>query len=361
VRVGIVGLPNAGKTTLFNALTRAGAQAASYPFTTVEPNVAVVPVRDERLGRVAAAVGAAPVVYETLVVHDIAGLVRGAHEGEGLGNRFLADIRQTDAIVHVVRAHEDAEVPHPEGSVDPVRDAETVEAELLLADLEQAERRLERVARQAKSGERAAVAEESWLRAVVEALGAGRPVRSVPTPADAPAALAGLQPLTAKPVLYVANVADDGPADPPTALEGHAHGGDARTTALAARIEAELAELDAAEAETMRVELGAPGAGIDRFVHEAFALLRLLSFFTADRGTEARAHAVERGTTAWEAAGQVHTDMQRGFVRAEVAPWEELADAGGYGGARDRGTLRLEGRDYEVADGDVLRIRFTEG
>ncbi|MDQ3724049.1 MAG: 50S ribosome-binding GTPase, partial [Actinomycetota bacterium] len=180
MRVGIVGLPNAGKTTLFNALTRAGAQAASYPFTTVEPNVAVVPVRDERLDRVAAAVGAAPVVYETLAVHDIAGLVRGAHEGEGLGNRFLANIRQTDAIVHVVRAHEDAEVPHPEGSVDPVRDAETVEAELLLADLEQAERRLERVARQAKSGERAAVAEESWLRGVIEALGAGRPVRSVP-------------------------------------------------------------------------------------------------------------------------------------------------------------------------------------
>jgi GTP-binding protein YchF len=360
VRLGIVGLPNAGKTTLFNALTRAGAQAASYPFTTVDPNVAVVPVRDQRLDRVADAVGAAPVVYETLAIHDIAGLVRGAHAGEGLGNRFLANIRETDAIVHVVRAHEDVDVPHPEGAVDPLRDVEVVEAELLLADLEQAERRRERVARQAKSGDRGALAEERWLGMLVDALGAGRPASSVPVPADAPAALAELQPLTAKPVLYVANVPDEGPTSAAPALAEHARRSGAQVTALAARIEAELADLETGEAEAMRAELGVPAEGIQAVVREAFARLDLLTFFTADRGTEARAHAVARGTTAWEAAGRVHTDMQRGFVRAEVAPWSELVSAGGYAGARDRGTLRLEGRDYAVADGDVVRIRFTE-
>jgi GTP-binding protein YchF len=359
MRVGIVGLPNAGKSTLFNALTRAGAAAASYPFTTVDPNVAVVPVRDERLDQVAATAGAAPVMYETLAVHDIAGLVRGAHSGEGLGNRFLANIRETDAIVHVVRVHDDPDVAHPDGAVDPVRDVETVEAELLLADLEQAEARLERVTRQAKSRERTAVAEEAWLREVVEALRAGRPVRSVEEPADAPEALANLQPLTAKPVLYVANVPDEGPAEVPRELADHAAAAGARAVAVAARIEEELTELDPEEADAMRSELDAPPEGVHSIVREAFELLRLLSFFTATRGSEARAHAVPRGTTAWEAAGEVHTDMQRGFVRAEVIAWDALVEAGGYGPARDRALLRVEGRDYEVADGDVVTIRFT--
>jgi ribosome-binding ATPase len=359
VRVGVVGLPNAGKTTLLNALARAGAEVASYPFTTVEPNVAVVAVRDERLDRVADALGAAPVVYEALAVHDVAGLVRGAHAGEGLGNRFLANIRETDAILHVVRAHDDPDVPHPDGAVDPVRDAETVEAELLLADLEQAERRLERVARQAKSGERAAMAEEAWLRTVATALGEGRPVRSVPPPADVPEAVGSLQPLTAKPVLYVANVADEGPDEPPGELALHAERLGSPAVALRARIESELAELDDPDAEAMRKELGLTEDGVGGLVGAAFALLGLVTFFTADRGTDARAHAVRRGTTAWEAAGRVHTDMQQGFVRAEVAEWDELVAAGGYGGARERGALRLEGREYEVTDGDVLRIRFS--
>jgi ribosome-binding ATPase len=359
MRVGIVGLPNAGKSTLFNALTRAGAAAASYPFTTVDPNVAVVPVRDERLERVAETVGAAPVVHEALAVHDIAGLVRGAHQGEGLGNRFLANIRETDAIVHVVRAHDDAEVAHPEGAVDPLRDIETVETELLLADLEQAERRLERVSRQAKSRERALMAEEAWLRDVVAALGEGRPVSSVPAPDDAPDALRSLHPLTAKPVLYVVNVSDEAPAGVPPDLARHAESTGARAVAVGARIEAELSELEGPEAEEMRADLGAPEAGIDRLVRETFELLGLISFFTADRGSEARAYAVPRGITAWGAAGKVHTDFQRGFVRAEVVPWDALVQAGGYGPARDLGVLRLEGRDYEVADGDVVTIRFT--
>jgi len=359
VRVGIVGLPNAGKSSLFNALTRAGASAASYPFTTVEPNVAVVEVPDERLERVAQTVGAAPVVPETIAFHDIAGLVRGASRGEGLGNRFLANIRETDAVVHVVRAHGDEQVPHPEGRVHPLADVETVEAELLLADLEQAERRLERVARQAKSREAAAIAEEEWLRALIAALGEGRPARALPPPDEAPEALRQLGPLTAKPVLYVANVEEEGAFDPPAALVERARAEDAAVIAVSARLEAELAELDAAEAEAMRAELGLRESGLARLIRAAFELLELISFFTADEGREARAHAVERGTTAWEGAGKVHTDMQRGFVRAEVVAWDELVAAGGYAGARERAALRLEGRDYVLRDGDVVTVRFT--
>ena len=358
MRIGIVGLPNAGKSSLFNALTRAGAEAANYPFTTVEPNVAVVPVPDERLDRVAQTLGARPVVHETIAFHDIAGLVRGAHEGEGLGNRFLANIRETDAIVHVVRAHEDEQVVHPEGRVDPASDLDTIETELIYADLEQAERRLERVSRQAKSGERAAVAEEAWLRELIAALGEGRFASTVPPPADAPEAMRLLQPLTAKPVLYVANVTE-GDVEVPAAVLEHASRTDAKALAISARIESELSELDGEEAVTMREELGASESGLDLIIRGAFDLLKLISFFTAGEGKEARAYAIERGTTAYGAAGKVHTDIQRGFVRAEVVAWDELVDAGGYAGARERGTLRLEGRDYEMRDGDVITVRFT--
>jgi ribosome-binding ATPase len=358
MRIGIVGMPNAGKSSLFNALTKAGAEAANYPFTTVEPNVAVVPVRDERLDRVAATVGARPIVYETIAFHDIAGLVRGAHQGEGLGNQFLANIRETDAIVHVVRAHDDPNVVHPEGRVDPSADIDTIETELLYADLEQAERRLERVSRQAKSGDRAAVAENAWLEQVIEALREGRPARSVPPPADAPHAMRNLQPLTAKPVLYLANVSEGETGVPPS-LAQYAERASARAVAVSARIEAELSELDDEESASMRSELGVPESSLDLVVREAFALLDLIQFFTAGEAKEARAHAIERGTTAWGAAGEIHSDIQRGFVRAEVVPWNELVDAGGYAGARERGTLRLEGRDYRMQDGDVITVKFT--
>jgi len=358
MRIGIVGMPNAGKSSLFNALTKAGAEAANYPFTTVEPNVAVVPVRDERLDAVAATLGSSPITYETIAFHDIAGLVRGAHEGEGLGNQFLANIRETDAIVHVVRVHEDPNVVHPEGRVDPSADIDTIETELLYADLEQAERRLERVSRQAKSGERAAVAENRWLQEVIAALREGRPARTVPPPADAPDAMRNLQPLTAKPVLYLANVGE-GETEVPESVAQHADRAGARAVGVSARIEAELSELDDEESGAMREELGVPESGLQLVVREAFALLDLIQFFTAGEGKEARAHAIERGTTAWGAAGKIHTDIQRGFVRAEVVPWNELVDAGGYAGARERGTLRLEGRDYKMADGDVITVKFT--
>jgi ribosome-binding ATPase len=358
MKVGIVGMPNAGKSSLFNALTRAGADAANYPFTTIEPNVAVVPVADERLDRVAETVRAASVVPDTIDFHDIAGLVRGAHEGEGLGNRFLANIREVDAIVHVVRAHGDPNVVHPEGSVDPLRDVDTIETELVFADLEQAERRLERVVKQARGGDRAAQAEERWLRDVVAALQAGRPVRTVPAPRDAPQALDALQPLTSKPVLFVANV-DEGEDAVPPALAVHAEAQDAGAVAVSSRLEAELAELDEPDAATMRAELGIAESGLRRVVDGAFALLELNAFFTAGEAKPAQSWHLRRGRTAWDAAGEIHSDIQRGFVRAEVIGWSELVDAGGYAGARDRGVLRLEGRDYVMADGDVITVKFT--
>jgi GTP-binding protein YchF len=359
MRIGIVGMPNAGKSSLFNALTRAGAEAANYPFTTLEPNVAVVPVPDERLDKLAATIKATPIVYETIAFHDIAGLVRGASKGEGLGNQFLANIRETDAILHVVRAHRDGQVVHPEGRVDPMADIETIETELIYADLEQAERRLERVARTAKSGERAAVAEVAWLRDLIEALSAGRPARTVPPPADAPDAMRALQPLTSKPVLYVANVGEGEELVPPPEVSAHAEAIGAAVVAVSARLDAELSELDDEEAVAMREELGAPESGLTTIIRGAFELLDLISFFTAGEAKEARAHAIERGTTAWGAAGKIHSDIQRGFVRAEVVGWDELVDAGGYAGARDRGTLRLEGRDYVMRDGDVMTVKFT--
>jgi ribosome-binding ATPase len=358
MKVGIVGMPNAGKSSLFNALTRAGAEAANYPFTTIEPNVAVVPVVDERLDRVAETIGASNVVHDTIDFHDIAGLVRGAHEGEGLGNRFLANIREVDAIVHVVRAHHDPNVVHPEGDVDPARDIETIETELVYADLEQAERRFDRVTKQARGGDKQAQAEERWLTDLIAALQAGRPARTVPVPDDAPNALRNLQPLTAKPVLLVANVDEGDDAVPPEIAE-HAAAIGAVAVAVSSRLESELAELDDADAAAMRDDLGIAESGLRRVVDGAFSLLHLIAFFTAGEDKPAQSWHLREGLTAWNAAGEIHSDIQRGFVRAEVVGWQELVDAGGYAGARDRGVLRLEGRDYVMRDGDVITVKFT--
>jgi GTP-binding protein YchF len=336
------------------------AQAANYPFTTIDPNVAIVPVPDDRLDAVAKTLGSTPLTYETIEFHDIAGLVRGAHSGEGLGNRFLANIREVDAIVHVVRAHGDPNVVHPEGRVDPAADIETIETELVFADLEQAERRHERVVKQARSGDKAAIAEEAWLREVVAALQAGRWARTVPGPAEAPNAMRDLSPLTGKPVLYVVNVGEGAGEDAiPPAVAEHAAATAAGVVAVSARIEAELAELDEEEAAAMREDLGAGESGLGRVIRAAFELLQLISFFTAGEAKEAKAYAIPRGTTAHGAAGKIHSDIQRGFVRAEILSWQTLVEEGGYAAARDKGQLRIEGRDYVMQDGDVMTVRFT--
>jgi GTP-binding protein YchF len=358
MKVGIVGLPNAGKSSLFNALTRAGAEAANYPFTTIEPNVAIVPVRDERLERVAETIGSSELVFDTIHVHDIAGLVEGAHKGEGLGNQFLANIRETDALLHVVRAHDDPNVIHPVGRVDPLADMDTIDTELLYADLEQAERRVDRVVRQARSGDKVAIAEEAWLRQLIEALQSGRPARTVPAPAAAPNAMRDLSPLTGKPVLYVANVGE-GEDGVPAAILERAEAEGARAVAVSARIESELSDLDDEEAAEMRAEMGVGESGLDKVVRGAFGLLDQIAFFTAGEAKPAQSWHVRRGASAWESAGQIHSDIQKGFVRAEVVPWDVLVDAGGYAGARDRGALRVEGRDYVMTDGDVITVKFT--
>jgi GTP-binding protein YchF len=356
MKVGIVGLPNAGKSTLFNALTAGGAQIGDYPFTTIEPNVAIAQVPDERLERVAETVGSSELVPATISFHDIAGLVKGASEGEGLGNRFLASIRETDAICHVVRCHADDGVPHPDGRVDPIADIETIETELTLADFEQAERRLQRVSKGAKSGEAELVAERDWLAAVRDELAAGRPARTVPIPEAAPEAARNLGALTTKPILYVANV-DEGDAEAPPPVAAHAAEIGAGVVAVSARIEGELAELDPAEAEEMRASYGVEGSGLARLVRAAYDLLGLITFFTAGEGKEAVARPLPRGSTAWEAAGTIHTEIQEAFVKAEAIGWQELVECGGYAPARDRGLLRVEGRDYVVRDGDVITIK----
>jgi ribosome-binding ATPase len=356
MKVGIVGLPNAGKSTLFNALTKGGAQTGDYPFTTIEPNVAVAQVPDERLEAIAETVKSSELVPATIDFHDIAGLVKGASEGEGLGNQFLASIRETDAICHVVRCHEDSGVPHPDGRVDPLADIETIETELVLSDYEQVERRLGRVGKGAKSGDKEAIAEQGWLQAVHEALAAGKPARSIPVPDLAPLAAMNLGALTTKPILYVANV-DEGDSEPPQAVLDHAASVGAGVVAVSARIEGELSELDPEEAAEMRESYGVEGSGLARLVRGAYDLLGLITFFTAGEAKEAVARPIPQGTTALEAAGTIHTDIMEAFIKAEAIGWEQLVETGGYVAARDKGLLRIEGRDYVVQDGDVITIK----
>jgi len=357
MKVGIVGMPNAGKSTLFNALTEGGAQTGDYPFTTIEPNVAVAEVPDQRLDALVQTLDSSKVTPATIYFHDIAGLVKGASEGEGLGNKFLASIRETDAICHVVRAHADSGVPHPDGSVDPLRDIETIETELVLSDYEQTERRLERVTKQARSGDAEAIAERDWLEEVLAALAEGRPVRSVPAPEGAPDAERHLQALTSKPMLYVANV-DEGTSEVPSEIAGLAAKHDAVAIALSARIEGELAELDAEEAAEMRESYGVEGeSGLARLVRAAYDLLGLITFFTAGEQTEAVARSLPRGGSALDADGTIHTDIQDSFIKAEGIDFSELVELETYAAARERGLLRIEGRDYVVRDGDVVTIK----
>jgi GTP-binding protein YchF len=359
LRCGIVGLPNVGKSTLFNALTAAGIAAENYPFCTIEPNSGVVPVPDARLAALDAIVHAARVVPATVEFVDIAGLVRGASRGEGLGNQFLAHIRETAAIVHVVRCFEDADVVHVEGRVDPLRDVETIETELVLADLDTVARRLERVRRAAKGGRKEDQAEAAVFEALSEHLSQGRPARSFEAPAAQAAALRESFLLTAKPVLYVANVDEAGLAgesEAVAALERHAEKTGAAVVRISARIEAELAELAPEDKQAFLAELGLAEPGLHRLIRAAYGLLDLITYFTAGP-KEVKAWTIRRGTPAPEAAGVIHTDFERTFIRAEVIPFEDYVACGGEAGARAAGKLRIEGRDYAIRDGDVVHFR----
>ena len=362
-RCGIVGLPNVGKSTLFNALTEtAAAQAANYPFCTIEPNVGRVAVPDPRLDQIKAIAGSAQEIETQIEFVDIAGLVRGASQGEGLGNQFLANIREVDAIIHVLRCFEGGDVTHVEGRIDPIADAETVEIELMLADLDGLERRVPNLVKKAQQGDKEAKIEASVLGRALELLRASKPARLVkPKDVEEAKALARAQLLTGKPVLYVCNV-DESEAATGNALSERvferAKAEGAQAVVISAAIEAEIATLPPDERGAFLTDLGLHETGLTRMIHAGYALLGLITFFTAGP-KEARAWTVHKGAKAPEAAGEIHTDFERGFIRAETIAFDDFVKFGGEAGARDAGRMRSEGKDYLVQDGDVLLFRFN--
>ncbi len=360
-KCGIVGLPNVGKSTIFNAITSAGAESANYPFCTIEPNVGIVSVPDQRLSVLAGIVRPQQVLPTTMEFVDIAGLVKGASRGEGLGNQFLGHIRQVDAIAHIVRCFEDDNVIHVDGSIDPLRDVEVIQTELNLADLDTVEKRINRVAKQAKSGDKQMQAELALLDKVKACLNSGQPARCAELTAGQWRLLRELCLITAKPVLYVANVAEDDLAGshPFVAqLRGHAAAENSELVIICGKIEAEIAELQDGEKAEFLSELGLDEAGLDRLIHAGYRLLGLNTYFTAGI-KEVRAWTVNAGARAPQAAGVIHTDFEKGFIRAEVIGYQDYIVAQGESGARERGLMRLEGRDYIVRDGDVMHFRFN--
>ncbi len=370
--LGLVGLPNSGKTTLFNALTRASANVASYPFTTIEPNVGVVPVPDRRLDEIARIVRPERVVPTTVEFVDIAGLVEGASHGEGLGNQFLGHIRNVDAIVMVLRAFADQDVAHVYGTIDPVRDVQTLTIELALADMATVDRRIERIRQAARSGDKNLQRELAVLEMVQGQLAAGLPVRRLPLDPSDVALVQALNLLTVKPLLFAVNVAEDDLAEAVSdggagstvvqwlsGVKDVARAERAAMTVVSAKLECELAGLSAEDAREYLATLGVAEAGLVRLIQASYRLLGLVTFFTTTGGKEVRAWTVVEGTRVPEAAGKIHSDMERGFIRAEVVSYEDLVSAGSVQAARDRGLLRVEGREYVVRDGDVIHIRFN--
>lgn len=361
-KMGIVGLPNVGKSTLFNALTKtAAAQAANFPFCTIEPNVGEVNVPDARLDTLAAIAGSRQIIPTRMTFVDIAGLVKGASKGEGLGNQFLANIREVDAIAHVLRCFEDGDVTHVEGRVDPIADAETIETELMLADLESIEKRLANIVRKVRGGDKEAVQQERLLKEAQAALEDGRPARTVEVSEEDAKAWKLLQLLTTKPILYVCNVEES------AAASGNAHSTKVAQMAkaqgaahvvISAQIEEEIAQLDAGEAAEFLAEMGLEEAGLDRLIRAGYALLDLETYFTVGP-KEARAWTIRRGTLAPQAAGVIHGDFERGFIRAETIAYDDFISLGGEAAAKEAGKMRVEGKGYEVKDGDVLHFLFN--
>ncbi len=364
MKLGIVGLPNVGKSTLFNSLTKAGAESANYPFCTIDPNVGIVPVPDARLGLLADMYSSKKVTPAVIEFVDIAGLVKGASKGEGLGNQFLANIREVDAIVHVVRCFEDTNVIHVEGSVAPVRDIETINLELIFSDLEVLERRIAKTTRSVIN-DKSLMKELNLLKRISEVLENGKPAKSVELEDDDEAEiLASLNLLTAKPVIFAANVseedlANDG-AENPYVQEVRALAAEdgSGVFVICARLEEELAELDDEEKAEYLSELGLTEAGLDKLVAASYDLLGLLSYLTAGE-SETRAWTIKKGTKAPQAAGKIHSDFERGFIRAEVVNYQDLLDSKTYAAAREKGLVRLEGKEYVVQDGDVILFRFN--
>lgn len=363
LEVGIVGLPNVGKSTLFNAITKAGAEAANYPFCTIEPNVGVVDVPDERIYKLAEIYHSKKVIPAAMRFVDIAGLVEGASKGEGLGNKFLSHIRQVDAIAQVIRCFDDPNITHVAGSIDPIRDIEIINTELCLADLESVEKRLQRIAKIAKSGDKTARIEEPVLQKVISGLTEAIPVRAQGLDEEELELLKELTLLTAKPSLFVANVSEDEISDYSgnqyvAAVEEYAKKEGAGVVVVSARIESEIAELSSEEAAVFLEELGLSESGLDKLIKASYSLLGLINFFTAGE-MEARAWTIVDGTKAPQGAGKIHSDIEKGFIRAEIVAYDDLVSCGNQNAAREKGLVRLEGKEYVMKDGDVTYFRFN--
>lgn len=363
LEMGIVGLPNVGKSTLFNAITKAGAEAANYPFCTIEPNVGMVEVPDARLKVLSDMFRSKKITPSVMRFVDIAGLIRGASKGEGLGNKFLAHIREVDAVAQVVRCFEDGNVTHVEGGIDPIRDIEIINTELYLADMETVEKRLERLVKLMKTGDKKVPLEKAALEKVLKGLGEAVPARQQDLTDGERDFLHDLQLLTMKPVLYVANVAEDDVADPAScapvaAITEYAAAEGAEVIAVSAKMEEEVAELPDAEALEFLEMAGLKEPGLDRLIKAGFKLLGLMTYLTAGE-IEARAWTIMKGTRALQAAGKIHTDFEKGFIRAEIVSYKDLVECGSKAAAREKGLVRLEGKDYVMQDGDVVEFRFN--